>query len=248
MTVTKSKNERKPKAYPKGLKVSVQDWAKNTLQNCENSYANRMDCATAFALMQLSDGDNVDFIAFRYKMDDMDALAIVTEAMKIDGMSLGAWSHIKFTNIQEFCQTLVKHGSKINVEVIALRVGNDERVYFEPLSLGQKLIWTQDPESTIADHRRWMADKVLNQWSAKINTEYTMRKAVPPMSVLLQFFDEWSQYVDRDTSHIRERFASLKNKDIKEMLGGYSFGLNRMILALYFDLDFNDAPDGWSCN
>jgi hypothetical protein len=237
MTATKSKDGRKPKtkAYPKGLSMSIQKWADSTFKSLENSFVNRIDCATAFALTQLSNGSDLDFVAFRYKLDDKDALAIVTESMKIEGMSLGMWSYVKFTNISDFCQTLVHHGHKLGIEVIALRVGDNERVYLEPLSLEQKLIWTQDPKATIDNHRRWRADKILNEWSAKINVEYTMKNKVPGQDVLLEFFDEWSQYADVNISRIREQLMSLKRKDIKSMLGEYSFGLQRMILHMSFD-------------
>lgn len=233
-----STSDRKPKvkSYPKGLSVSILEWANRTFKNLENSFVNRIDCATAFSLMQLANGADLDFIAFRYKMDDKDALAIVTESMKIDGMSLGMWSYIKFTNISEFCQTLVHHSDKMGVEVIALRVGGTERVYLEPLSLEQKLIWTKDTQATLDSHRRWKADKILNEWAAKINVEYTMKNKVPGQDVLLEFFDEWSQYADVNTSRIRERLTSLKRKDIKDMLGKHSFGLHRMIFPMSFDL------------
>lgn len=237
MTTTKAKNGRKlkAKAYPKELSMSIQKWADNTFKSLENSFVNRIDCATVFALTQLSSGSDLDFVAFRYKPDDKDALAIVTESMKIEGMSLDIWSYVKFTNISDFCQTLVHHGEKLGVEVIALRVGDNERVYLEPLSIENKLIWTQDPKATLDSHRRWKADKILNEWSAKINVEYTMKNKVPGQDVLLGFFDEWSQYADVNTSLVREKLMSLKRKDIKNMFGEYSFGLHRMILHMSFD-------------
>lgn len=241
---TQIEHKRKPKAYPKGLSVSIQDWARNAFKNCENSYDNRMDCATAFALMQLSNGDNTNFIAFRYRMDDKEAIAIVTEAMGIEGMSLGMCSYIKFINMSDFCQSLVKHGCEMGIDVIAMRLGKDERVYFHSIQLLHKLVWTQNPAETIANHNRWMADNIVRHWAEKIYTEYTRRKKVPPVELLLEFFDEWSQYAEGDTSRIKEKLTLLKRQDIKNMLGGYPFGLNRIMFQVSFYDDLNEDNHG----
>lgn len=227
------------KKYPNGLDVSIQSWAKNTLRACENQYVNRMDCATAFALCRLAGGDTFDFVAFRYRADDKEALAIVTESMQIEGISLGMCSYIKYKDVETLCQTLITSAAKhIDIELIALRTGLNARVYLEAVGVANSLRWSKNPSQTIADHRKWKADRMMQEWSYKLCRDYQDTNKVPSKKDLLAFADEWAQYNDdsKAVDTFKAVLESLNTKQIKKMLAdGPTWGVYASLL-MYRDM------------
>jgi hypothetical protein len=210
--------KNKPKSYPRGLKLTAQDWAQHTLVACENQYVKRMDCATVFALCKLAEGDAFDFVAFRYKGDDKEALAIVTESMQIKGMSLGIGSYIEYKDMPTFCQALSKHSAKIGLELIALREGGQERVYLEAVGIENSMHWSKDPAQTLASHRQWKSDRVLQDWSDTLWRNYSENGKLPTKEELLKFVDDWAQYNDEEASKsLREKISAMTKKEVKQL-------------------------------
>lgn len=233
MTATKVKMKK----YPKGLDTSIQEWALGTIRACENQYVNKMDCATVFALCRLAEGDNFDFAAFRYKIDDKEALAIVTESMSIDGISLGMWSYIKYKDVETLCQTLVSSaGRNMGLELIALRTGENTRVYFEAVGIANALHWSTDVARSIADHRRWKADRMMQDWVSNLYRDYEDTNKLPSKKEMLAFVDEWSQYNDdvKSVQDVRDAVDSLDKKEIKKMFKrgsmAFSWGIQAYLL------------------
>jgi len=184
------KSSKKSKAkYPAGLNMSIQDWALSTLEQCANQYGNRMDCATVYCLWKLSMGHVFDFVAFKYVHDAKEALGIVTDDMNINGMSLGFGVYIRYKDMSTLCQSLSTHGNELGAKLIALKTGDIERVYLEPIGFTGSLDWSKDAKAAISEHQAREAADEFEKHACGIFQAYVDGSA--PRADVSDLMDRW---------------------------------------------------------